>query len=67
MDNHNIQPRKTNSKNKNTNSLAIQQAHLGHTQHSYNLKMIENNENIPYFIKIRGCINCDLSKKYKEK
>jgi len=32
MDNHNIQPRKTNSKNKNTNSLAIQQAHLGHTR-----------------------------------
>jgi hypothetical protein len=27
----------------------------------------KNKEEIPYFIKIRGCINCDASKSLKEK
>ena len=28
---------------------------------------MEDNEKIPYFIQIRGCINCDASKRLKEK
>ena len=29
--------------------------------------MEKNTQNIPYFIKMRGCINCSASKTYKER
>ena len=29
--------------------------------------MVEQNEIIPYFIQMRGCINCDASKEYKKR